>query len=244
MASNGYEFYFDTPFGLVVFPVTPEELEISVGSNNKTLTLISEGDINILKSPSLVEVSFEARFPMRKYPYSRDPRPFQEYVDIFNKLKTEKKSFRFIVARTTPGGSKTWDTNLQMALEEYEIQESASEGDDVIVSFELKQHKEYGVKVLKKSEDSKDSSNSKSTSTAKETRNSDSKGTLPVTHTIVDSDRLWNLAQQYYGSGSKYTIIYNANKNTIEKAAKKRGLASSSKGHWIFPGTVITIPAI
>ena len=240
MASNGYEFYFDTPFGLVVFPITPEELEIKVGSNNKTVTLISEGDINILKSPSLTEVSFEARFPMRQYPYSRDPRPFQEYVDTFNKLKNKLKSFRFIVARTTPGGSRTWDTNLMMALEDFTIQESASEGDDVIVSFNLKEYKEYGVKILKKSDDSKKSS----TSTSNQGRNSDSKGSLPISHTIVDSDRLWNLAKQHYGDGSKYTIIYNANKNTIEKAAKNRGLASSSKGHWIFPGTVITIPAI
>ena len=43
-------------------------------------------------------------------------------------------------------------------------------------------------------------------------------------------------------SGSKWKTIYNANKSTIEKTAKKHGYASSATGHWIFPGTKLTIP--
>ena len=53
-----YIFYFDTPYGLVEFPITPGELTITNDSNNKVVTLIDEGDINILKSPSLIEVKF------------------------------------------------------------------------------------------------------------------------------------------------------------------------------------------
>ena len=56
MANNtGYEFFID---GLVL-PFAPPELKIKVGSNNKTISLINQGDINILKSPALVEVEFE-----------------------------------------------------------------------------------------------------------------------------------------------------------------------------------------
>ena len=66
--NTGYEFYFKDDSTLLTFPITPSELSIKVGSNNKVITLINEGDINILKSPSLVEVEFTARFPMRQYP--------------------------------------------------------------------------------------------------------------------------------------------------------------------------------
>ena len=136
-AAYGYTFYFDIDGDLLTFPITPGELSITVGSNNKVVTLISEGDVNILKSPSLTEVEFEARFPMRKYPYSRQPSDFVSYFDKLKKLKEDKKSFRFIVARETVAGKRTWDTNLLVSLEEMEIKESSDEGDDVLINFKL-----------------------------------------------------------------------------------------------------------
>ena len=90
--NNGYDFYFKTSSGVLTFPITPGELTITTGSNNKVVTLISEGDINILKSPALTEVEFEARFPMRKYPYSRTPSKFESYFEIFRKLKENSNS--------------------------------------------------------------------------------------------------------------------------------------------------------
>ena len=91
---NGYDFNFKIGNELLTLPITPEELTIKVGSNNKVVTLINEGDINILKCPSLIEFEFDARFPMRKYPYSREPEFFEDYLNKFTELKTSKKSFR------------------------------------------------------------------------------------------------------------------------------------------------------
>lgn len=236
--TNGYDFYFDTPYGLVTLPIPPGELTIKVGSNNKVVNLINEGDVNILKSPSLIEIEFEARFPMRKYPYSRNPKGFQEYTDIFKKLKEEKKSFRFIVARTTPNGNRTWDTNILMALESYEIYESADEGDDVIITFELKQYKEYGVKKIKVNTPI---INPTSTSTASQSRPAEH-NTTQQTYTVQSGDCLYNIAKQFYGNGGRWTEIYNANESIIESTANRYGKSSSKNGHWIYPGCVLTIP--
>ena len=63
-------------------------------------------------------------------------------------------------------------------------------------------------------------------------------------YTVVSGDTLWAIAKRYYGSGAKYTIIYNANANIIESTAKAHGKSSSSNGHWIYPGTVLTIPEV
>lgn len=240
MANNyGYNFYFKVGNDVLTFPITPSELTITVGSNNKVVTLISGGDINILKSPSLIEVEFEARFPMRQYPYARKFSKFENYWKVFKRLKEKKESFRFIVTRTTPDNKRTWDTNLLMAIEDIELKESADEGDDVIVAFKLKQYKEYGVKKITIS-----TSKPTTTSTSQTTRNTDNKTKQPETYTVKSGDCLWNIAKKYYGNGAKYTVIYNANKSVIENTAKKYGYSSSSNGHWIFPGTKLTIPAL
>lgn len=234
----GYNFYFSDGSDVLTFPITPGELNIKVGSNNKVVTLINEGDINILKSPSLIEVEFEARFPMRKYPYSREVANFQTYMDKFTELKEEKKSFRFIVARTTPGGKRTWDTNLLMALEDFDVDENADEGDDVLISFKLKQFKEYGVTTIKTK-----STKSTTTSTSNKARSTDNKASSSKVYVVKSGDCLWNISKKFYGKGSEWTKIYNANKSAIEADAKKHGKKSSSNGHWIWPGLKLTIPA-
>lgn len=233
---NGYNFYFKYDDNKVLtFPITPGELSIKVGSNNDVINLINEGDINILKSPSLIEVEFEARFPMRQYPYAREYQNFTNYFNVFKELKEKRKSFRFIVVRTTPNNKRTWDTNILVALEDFELVESADEGDDVIMSFKLKQFKEYGVRTIKKK--------TTTTSTSKKVR-STKKTTKNKTYVVKQGDCLWLIAKRFYGKGTENKTIYKANKTIIEKTAKKYGKKSSSNGWWIYPGTKLTIPAI
>lgn len=238
--TNGYTFYFQDGSTVMTFPITPAELSIKVGSNNKTVSLISEGDVNILKSPSLTELEFEARFPMRSYPYGRTPLSFQSYYDIIKSLKAEKKSFRFIVVRTTPNGNHTWDTNLLVSLESFNIKESANEGDDVLINFQLKQFKEYGVKTIKIVKTSS-KPQAKSVNTTNRSTNNAPNANQTI-YTVKSGDCLWNIAKKYYGNGAKWKTIYNTNKNAIEADAKKHGKASSSNGNWIWAGLKLTIP--
>lgn len=236
--SYGYNFYFSDGGDVLTFPITPGQLKINIGSNNKTITLINEGDINLLKSPSLVEVEFEARFPMRKYPYSREPSGFQTYFDKFKSLKEEKRPFRFIVARATPGNKRLWDTNLSVALEDMKMEENADEGDDVLITFKLKQYKDFGVKQMS------NSTIKKTTSTSDVPRSNNNKATESTTYKVESGDCLYNIAKAAYDNASKWKDIYNANKSAIEADAKKHGKQSSSNGHWIWPGLKLTIPGV
>lgn len=234
---NGYNFYFDDNGDVLTFPITPPSLNITVGSKNEVVTLINEGDVNILKSPGLIEVSFEARFPMRQYPYARTYSSFQNYFDKFKELKEKKKPFHFIVVRDSLGGKRSWDTDLYMALEDFTLKEDAGEGDDVLISFNLKQYKNYGIVKLK----TPTTTSATTTSTSSKPR--ETKAPAAETYTIKSGDTLWAIAKKKYGNGAEYTKIYNANKSVIEAEAKKHGKSSSSNGHWIYPGCKITIPA-
>lgn len=67
----------------------------------------------------------------------------------------------------------------------------------------------------------------------------------PVTYTVVSGDTLWGIAQEFYGSGLQWRIIYDANQAQIEADATANGLWDPyDPGHWIFPGQVFTIPGI
>ena len=142
-----YSFYLDK----IMLPVAPSKLKIGFASQNKTLNLINEGEINILKDPGLLEIEFDAMLPNTQYPFSIYKDGFvkaDDFIDKINKLKMDKKPFQFIVTRTRPDGTALFNTNIKVSLEEYEMEEDADEGFDVILSIKLKQYKVMGLKKL------------------------------------------------------------------------------------------------
>lgn len=64
MLGSGYDFYLDK----CLLPITPQKLQIKINSANKTVTLINEGEINILKTPKLTDVEFECIIPQDRIP--------------------------------------------------------------------------------------------------------------------------------------------------------------------------------
>ena len=59
-----YYFYI----GKMLCPVAPSKLQIKINGNDKTLTLINEGEVSILKKAKLTEVSFDILLPNVQYP--------------------------------------------------------------------------------------------------------------------------------------------------------------------------------
>lgn len=218
-----YNFYIDG----VLLPIAPEKLQIKVNNANKKITLINEGEINILKSPSLSDVEFEVLLPNQNYPfadYVDGYQPASYYMQKLKELKKEKKSFQFIVTRTFPNGKMLFDTNMTVSLEDYTIKEDAKKyGTDQVVSIKLKEYKEYETLVIKVDKKKKKAKK-------KKTRKKDG-SPKTKTYTVVKGDCLWNIAKKFYGDGSKWTKIYNANKSKIKNP------------NLIYPGQKLTIPA-
>lgn len=228
MARSGYDVYF----GKCLLPVTPEKISIKVNGNNQTVNLINEGEINILKKAGLTDIEFEAEIPQVEQPYAVYKDGFKnagDFFNIFEELKTEKKPFQFIVCRRTPMGKKLLNTNMKVSLEDYKITEDVKNGFDFKVKFNLKQYRDFGTKTINiKIITAKPTA---SAEPKRETNNSPAPAAAQ-TYTVVKGDCLWNIAKKFYGNGSKYTVIYNANKGVI-----------GGKPNLIYPGQVLTIPA-
>lgn len=147
MAKSGYDFYLDK----CLLPVTPSKLQIKINNANKTITLIDEGQINILKTAELTDIEFECDIPQVKYPFATYKSGFKGasyFLDYFEDLKTRKKPFQFIVSRTLPNGKVLFSTNIKVSMEDYKIVEQAKNGFDLTVKIKLKQYREYSTKTV------------------------------------------------------------------------------------------------
>lgn len=222
----------------VRLPIPPSKMNTQIRNQNKTIELINESQVNILKDAGLTDISFEILLPNVKYPFAVYSDGYKEasyYLNVLEKLKLSKKPFQFIVSRKMPTGRTLPYTNMKVSLEEYKVKESADEGFDYIVSIELKQYRSYGTKTAT----IRGSGSGSATVKKESTRDSkDSAGS----YIIQSGDTLWNIAKQEYGNALDWKQVYEANKDTIESVAKEHGKLSSSNGWWIFPGTEITLP--
>lgn len=228
MAKSGYDVYLRN----CLLPVTPDKIQIKINNNNKTANLINEGEINILKKAGLTDVEFECEIPQVKHPYAVYKSGFKNagyFLEIFEELKTSQEPFQFIVCRKLPSGKKLLNTNIKVSLEDYRITEDAKNGFDFVVKFNLKQYKEYGTKMVNVTLAAEKPK--ASVIPVREITNSPAPAAAQ-TYTVAKGDCLWNIAKKFYGNGSKYTVICNANQDVI-----------GGNPNLIYPGQVLTIPA-
>ncbi len=224
------------------FPVTPGSMTIKVKSQNKTITLINEGEVNLVKTPGLSEIIInELLLPsIQKYPFAVYEggkfKGAKYFLDKLEAWKKKKKPVAFKLSRTTPDNRNLlWDTDFDVTIEDYEIIEDAEKyGMDICVKLTMKQYRNWGAKKVKiKKKNGKNKISANTLRPAKEPAKK---------YTVKKGDTLLKIARKQLGDGSKRKGIYKLNKKTIEAAAKKHGRKSSSNGYWIYPGTKLKLP--
>ncbi|MEU5183356.1 alpha/beta fold hydrolase [Streptomyces longwoodensis] len=61
-------------------------------------------------------------------------------------------------------------------------------------------------------------------------------------YTVAPGDTLWDIAHRTLGDALRWDRVYALNQQALDRAARRHGYASSDRGHWIFPGTALTLP--
>ena len=209
-------------------PWLPEEISCdSGGVTMATYDIMNKGEVAVPTGSGLANYSWTSEFP-GKYRSDdammrgrwKDPKT---YHNILESWKTNGTPLTLLVTG--------YPINKDVILEKYTAKASGGFGDWV-----------YEISFLEKREIAITSTKVKSPAKPKTPKLPAKKD---VAYTIKKGDTLWKIAAMptHYGKGSQWEKIYNANKTIIEKTAKKyRKGKGSDHGHWIYPGTKLTIP--
>jgi len=190
------------------FPVTPSEVICETSANISTESINDLGNVSLFSGVELKSIPIDSFFPNKDYSfctYNNIEKPYE----LVRKLETWQNNgtkLRYIVSDGY--------TNIPVMINSLTYQEQDGTG-DVYFSLSLIEYKE-----IKLNKTTSNNSNSTNNTTNRPTENAPKPSGENKTHKVVKGDSLWSIAQKYYGDGSKYTKIKEANKDKYDSLSK------------------------
>ena len=212
------------------FPVNPGQVNYKTATYFQEYNILKKGPAKVPEGEDITTIGWESFFPgakLKSQPYVKKYRDAKVFHSMLNSWKNKGAKLKLNITGTP---FSCW-----VYIDTYEASAQDAFG-SIYYKIEFSKVVEVSVETVKKK---------KSTSKAKTSGNSrTSKKSSAKKHTVKKGDTLWAIGKKYYKKASMANCnkIYNANKTTIEKVAKKHGKKSSQKGKWIWPGTVLKIP--
>ncbi|MBP3906990.1 MAG: LysM peptidoglycan-binding domain-containing protein [Peptostreptococcaceae bacterium] len=203
------EIWFKTKDKAVRLPVIPSEFERVIDAGYDTNAIIGLGDVAVLTSNGLAQLSLSSFFPNNEYSfneYSNVPKPY-DMVRYFKEWKNKGTVVRVILTGT--------DINQEMYITNFAYGERDGTG-DVYYTMDLLEYRPIIVPTITEN----NSNNTQNTNRPTDTNNKNDSSNKQKTHKVVKGDCLWDIAQKYYGKGSLYPKIKEANKSKYPSLAK------------------------
>lgn len=207
----------------LMIPVLPEKLKVKSSGKNEKSTILGIGEVLVLKKRGLREISWDSHFPAHSAPYVSGQ--ITSPIDAIKALQTARDSLapiRFLIVGTD------LDINTTMGIDSIEYEEQYGAVGDIYYTLKLVEWRDYSPKRIVLPE-----TTSKPARVQQSTRpgSPQGSGTANRSYTVVSGDCLWRIAKKYYGKGSEWRKIYDANKSVI-----------GSNPNLIYPGQVLVIP--
>ncbi|WP_027702283.1 LysM peptidoglycan-binding domain-containing protein [Metaclostridioides mangenotii] len=190
------------------FPVIPSKVGSSGSVDVSKTGIIKLGEISAFAGKNLETVELESFFPKYVSTYCQytDFPPPEECVKKLKRWMNEGWILRLIV--TDPD----LDINMECIITHFERDKHNGSG-DVYYSLSIEEYGRFKIPLADIPGNGDTQADQKPTTN---NQNSIGQQQQQRTHTVKKGDTLWGLAKKYYGSGSKYPVIFNANKNLIK----------------------------
>ena len=206
------EIYLGTDTDKIRFHVVPSTIGVNRSNNIDTQAVIKLGEVPIFNGTSLKTIELTSFFPNQEYSfcdYVGFMKPY-EFSDKIQKWMYEGKPLRIIVTDSP--------TNMQCLIQQFDTVEQDGTR-DLYFTLNLLEYRPIEVPNLSNNNQSNNSNNSQNISRPSE-NNDSSNSNQQKTHKVVKGDSLWAIAQKYYGKGSLYPKIKEANKTKYPSLAK------------------------
>ena len=203
----------------IQLPVNPEKFDVKRSSGNEKVTIAGLGEITIIQSRAAIQFSFSSFFPSVAFFGMKTKTviaPLKLIKTICDWMES-KKPIHFIV--TSCG------VDIYCTIESFNYSEKGGDVGTYEYTISLKEYREVTVRQIEVNTVTQ-------TATVQDTEQRVDNTVKPKTYTVVYGDCLWNIAKKYYGDGSKWRKIYDANVSLV--GAPPPGM--------IRPGYVLTIP--
>lgn len=207
------EIYLGTDNDKIRFPVVPSSIGVNRSNNIDTESVIKLGEVPIFNGTSLKTIELTSFFPNREYSfcdYTGFMKPY-EFSEKIQKWMYEGKPLRIIVTDSP--------TNMQCLIQQFDTVEQDGTR-DLYFTLNLLEYRPIEVPNLSNSSSSSSSDNL--TRPSEETT-----GNAQKTHKVVKGDCLYDIAKKYYGKGSLYPKIKEANKSKYPSLAKSNVIYTS-----------------
>ena len=216
------------------FPMMPEKITLGAEAKFMTYSIISLGDIKIPRGQGIKEISWSGIFPGKA-------RKNHSFVSAWVEPDTLIKRIEQCRDEGTICNLLVTGTCINYSVYVSSFKGKYS-GGLVDFYYDIESIVAREIKIFNTNELKIDTPSTPKRPAPKESSKKSTTGSKTTTYTIKSGDTLYRIAQSQLGKASRYPEIYNLNKSKIEAEAKKHGKKSSDNGHWIYPGTTLTIP--
>lgn len=118
---------------VIQLPIVPKEFKIPSAQKHETFETINQGDIKLIGPDALKELTIDAFFPSKEYPFNRSNQYMGwEYVELIESWRKRKIPMRIVITGTP--------INIAILIDEFEYGEQDGSG-DVYYSMKLSEYK-------------------------------------------------------------------------------------------------------
>jgi LysM repeat protein len=206
-----------------IFPVNPPRIQVVDGRSFNEVPIINLGVALLAGEVNPQEITFESFFPRQYDPSYCNYVQLETPEDTIDRLLFWLGRSNNVQQAPTPLRVTVTGTQFSqlMVITEFSHSYEGGEPDAVYFGITLRQWRQQRVRV-------EEVATASSTGTTAARQEPPLAGT---TYTVVRGDTLWAIAKRFYGSGSKWSTIYESNRGVI-----------GSNPNLIKPGQVLVIP--